>query len=209
MQMLAFMGKGVTRQLTVNLGTERDAKSQKTITNVQQEFTALTKSVQDVYDLLVEDADHLLGEGKTFMAAVKDQSNKLQAVITKIKAHTLRVEKTGKCNEPEIKAIVEQELLLLRRAEQVKRFLVNHIIKNEAVGLKESFEMCLSDGWKCSHHVVARVWKAELNTSVLQAQVGLVCYALLPSAETPALIVTLNGAQYAEECAMYILEDCF
>ena len=209
MQMLAFMGKGVTRQLTVNLGPERDAKSQKSITNVQQEFSALSKGVQDVYNVMVEDAEHLLGEGKVFMAAVKEQSNKLQTVITKIKAHMLRLEKAGKCNEPEIEAILEQEVVLLRRAEHVKKFLVNHIIKNEAVGLKESFEVCQSDGWKCSHHVVARVWKAELNTSVLQAQVGLVCYALLPSAATPALIVTLNGAQYAEECAMYILEDCF
>ena len=150
MQMLAFMGKGMTRQLAVNLGTERDAKSQKTITGVQQEFDSLLNGVQDVYDLMVEDTEHLFGEGKTFMAAVKDQSNKLQAVITKIKAHKLRVEKTGKCNEPEITKVIEQEVVLTRKAEHVKKFLVNHIIKNEAVGLKESFEVCQSDGWKGS-----------------------------------------------------------
>ena len=209
MQMLAFMGKGMTRQLAVNLGTERDAKSQKTITSVQQEFDTLLKGVQNVYDLMVEDTEHLFGEGKTFLAAVKDQSNKLQAVITKIKAHKLRVEKTGKCEELEIKKVIAMEVDLTSKAEHVKKFLVNHIIKNEAVGLTECFQACLSDGWKCSHQVVARVWKAELNTSVLQAQVGFVCSSLLPTAETAALIVTLKSAHYAEECAMYILEDCF
>ena len=74
MQMLAFMGKGMTRQLAVNLGTERDAKSQKTITSVQQEFDTLLKGVRDVYDLMVEDTEHPFGEGKTFLAAVKDRA---------------------------------------------------------------------------------------------------------------------------------------
>lgn len=199
----------------INLGS--DAKEQKAVAAAQKELDQMKLAMTPCYDLVgIVDEQHMLGGGAEFHTNLKDRIAKLQAIITKAKAHVRRI--SGPNGEVEklpraLASIIFEEEGLMNSCELVKKFLAK-FIKNDGSGLLEAFHACEAEAveWKAGHNIVARVWREEISKELVLGRFEAVCAHFHPSSQRAKQAVdraTQAGAMRFDvaDCALFVVED--